>query len=58
LKDFEEVTLKVHPNMSGYFKREDITKLQKEFKVKLNLDYGWHDPNSYEIRAKTKKGGK
>ncbi|HAA82587.1 MAG TPA: ribonuclease [Thermotoga naphthophila] len=58
LKDFEEVTLKVHPNMSGYFKREDIKKLQKEFKVKLNLDYGWHDPNSYEIKAKTKKGGK
>jgi len=58
LKNFEEVTLKVHPNMSGYFKKEDLEKLQKEFKVKLNLDYGWHDPNSYEIRAKTKKGGK
>ncbi|ADA67287.1 ribonuclease, Rne/Rng family [Thermotoga petrophila RKU-10] len=58
LKNFEEVILKVHPNMSGYFKKEDLEKLQKEFKVKLNLDYGWHDPNSYEIKAKTKKGGK
>lgn len=32
LKDFEEVTLKVHPNMSGYFKREDIKSSRRNSK--------------------------
>ncbi|HBF10456.1 Rne/Rng family ribonuclease [Thermotoga neapolitana] len=58
LREFDEVTLKLHPNMSGYFKKEDVKRLEREFKVKISLDYTWNDPNSYELSAKTKKGGK
>jgi len=58
LGEFDEVILKLHPNMSGYFKKEDVKRLQREFKVKISLDYSWNDPNSYELSAKTKKGGK
>ncbi|PLV60257.1 ribonuclease E/G [Thermotoga sp. KOL6] len=57
-KGSEEIILKVHPNMSGYFKKEDVKRLQKEYRVKVTLDYSWSDPNSYELIVKTKKGGK
>ena len=51
------VRLRVHPVMSGYLNAEGIKKLEKKHRKKIQVEFDWCDPQSYDISFLL-KGGK
>jgi ribonuclease G len=54
LKDHEikELTISVYHNLSGYVTPEVRKELENKNKIKINFEFNWNDPNSYNIRFK------
>ncbi|AEX86184.1 ribonuclease, Rne/Rng family [Marinitoga piezophila KA3] len=48
--NIKEVYTSVYHNLSGYFTKEKKKEIEEKFDVKLDLDFNWPDPNSYNIR--------
>ncbi|SHE63786.1 ribonuclease G [Marinitoga hydrogenitolerans DSM 16785] len=48
--NIKEVYASVYHNLSGYFTKEKKNEIEKNFDVKLYIDFNWPDPNSYNIR--------
>ncbi|WGS64225.1 Rne/Rng family ribonuclease [Marinitoga aeolica] len=48
--NIKEVYTSVYHNLSGYFTKEKKKELEKKFDIKLEIDFNWPDPNSYNIR--------
>jgi ribonuclease G len=54
LKDHEikELTISVYHNLSGYVTPEVRKELENKNNIKINFEFNWNDPNSYNIRFK------
>lgn len=54
LKDhnIKEITISVYHNLSGYVTPEIRKNLESKHSIKINFEFNWNDPNSYNIRFK------
>ncbi|GAB6188783.1 ribonuclease E/G [Marinitoga arctica] len=48
--NIKEVYISIYHNLSGYFTKEKKKEIENRFNVKIDLDFNWPDPNSYNIR--------
>lgn len=48
--EIKEVYASVYHNLSGYFTKEKKKYIEEKYNVKLDIDFNWPDPNSYNIR--------
>ncbi len=48
--DAKSVKIRVHQVMSGYFNSENVKKLQRKLKKKLEISYDLCDPTSFEVK--------
>ncbi len=58
VSEAKEVRLRVHPVMSGYLNTDGIKKLERKYRRKIDVNFDWCDPESYDISYLVKGGEK